>query len=107
VVEDDGPGIAPELQHRVFERFVRGGGDAGPRGTGLGLAIVDAVANAHGATVTMTSLPEFDGTRFEVTFPAAPSSGTGAAAEAPQQAGPQAQTSTTTGRTIGRRRSRS
>jgi two-component system, OmpR family, sensor kinase len=107
VVEDDGPGIAPELQHRVFERFVRGGGDAGPRGTGLGLAIVDAVANAHGATVTMTSLPELAGTRFEVAFPPAPSSGTGAAAEEAQQDESPAQTSTTTGRTIGRRRSRS
>ena len=110
VVEDDGPGIDPELQHRVFERFVRGGGDAGPRGTGLGLAIVDAVANAHGATVRMTSLPELDGTRFEVTFPAPPvvdrpASGDGAAALAGDQ--PQPQTSTTTGRTIGRRRSRS
>jgi len=108
IVEDDGPGISPELQHRVFERFVRGGGDAGPRGTGLGLAIVDAVANAHGATVTMTSLPELRGTRFEVTFPSAvngPVSGDGATPLAEDQ--PQAQTSTTTGRTIGRRRSRS
>jgi signal transduction histidine kinase len=110
VVEDDGPGIGPELQHRVFERFVRGGGDAGPRGTGLGLAIVDAVANAHGATVTMTSLPELDGTRFEVTFPPPPAadesvSGDGAVPVAGDQ--PQTQTSTTTGRTIGRRRSRS
>jgi signal transduction histidine kinase len=109
VVEDDGPGITPQLQHRVFERFVRGGGDAGPRGTGLGLAIVDAVANAHGATVTMTSLPELYGTRFEVTFPAVPveepASRDGDVALAGDD--PQAQTSTTTGRTIGRRRSRS
>jgi signal transduction histidine kinase len=109
VVEDDGPGIAPELQHRVFERFVRGGGDAGPRGTGLGLAIVDAVANAHGATVAMISLPELDGTRFEVAFPPpavdGPSPGDGAEPLAGNQ--PQAQTSTTTGRTIGLRFSRS
>jgi signal transduction histidine kinase len=111
VVEDDGPGIGPELQRRVFERFVRGGGDAGPRGTGLGLAIVDAVAKAHGATVTMTSLPQLNGTRFEVAFPPAPDSvppsPAGAAAEAAQQDESLAQTSTTTGRTMGRRRSRS
>jgi two-component system, OmpR family, sensor kinase len=112
VVEDDGPGIAPDVQRRVFERFVRGGGDAGdgPRGTGLGLAIVDAVATSHGATVTLTSLPEFHGARFEVVFPATPEAELGPAsgADAPELAGePVAQTSTTTGRTIGRRRNRS
>src|SRR5450755_1505801 len=43
IVEDDGPGIPPELERRVFERFVRGGRDGG-RGSGLGLAIVSAVS---------------------------------------------------------------
>src|SRR6202042_1474021 len=38
IVADSGPGIPPELQQRVFERFVRGGRDGG-RGSGLGLAI--------------------------------------------------------------------
>ncbi len=51
-VEDDGPGISPELEHRVFERFVRGGRDGG-RGSGLGLAIVRAVAQFHGGTVAL------------------------------------------------------
>jgi two-component system OmpR family sensor kinase len=111
VVEDNGPGIRPEVQRRVFERFVRGGGDAGdgPRGTGLGLAIVDAVATSHGGTVKLTSLPDFQGARFEVVFPPAPVSlnGDGAEAAEPPVDEPVAQTSTTTGRTIGRRRSRS
>ncbi|HEX3802646.1 MAG TPA: HAMP domain-containing sensor histidine kinase [Solirubrobacteraceae bacterium] len=109
VVEDDGPGIPPELQDRVFERFVRGGGDAGPgpRGTGLGLAIVNAVAASHGANVTLTSLPELHGTRFEVVFPSAPVELEDDDADAPETDAPLAQTSTTTGRTIGRRRNRS
>jgi two-component system, OmpR family, sensor kinase len=114
LVEDDGPGIRPEVQRRVFERFVRGGGDAGdgPRGTGLGLAIVDAVATSHGATVTLTSLPDYQGARFEVVFPSAPGatetdSETGAGSPPEPVGEPVAQTSTTTGRTIGRRRSRS
>ncbi len=66
VVEDDGPGIPPELQRRVFERFVRGGGDtgSGSRGTGLGLAIVQAVVSSHDATITMRSLPETPGNPF-------------------------------------------
>src|SRR6202042_2901643 len=52
IVADSGPGIPPELQQRVFERFVRGGRDGG-RGLGLGLAIVRAVAESHGGTVKM------------------------------------------------------
>ncbi len=106
VVEDDGPGIDPRLQRRVFERFVRGGGDTGSRGTGLGLAIVDAVASAHGASVRMTSLPELHGTRFEVIFPVSATGEVDAALPATAEF-EVAQTSTTTGRTIGRRRNRS
>jgi two-component system, OmpR family, sensor kinase len=116
VVEDEGPGIPPELQRRVFDRFVRGGGDtgAGGRGTGLGLAIVRAVADAHGATVMLGSQnasdPAHPGTRFEISFPpglaVAP---TGEPELEPEAAVPSeaTQTSTTTGNTIGRRRSRS
>jgi len=106
VVEDDGPGIDPKLQRRVFERFVRGGGDTASRGTGLGLAIVDAVATSHGATVRMTSLPELQGTRFEITFPERDQDDEDASLPPTAELG-LAQTSTTTGRTIGRRRSRS
>jgi signal transduction histidine kinase len=116
IVEDDGPGIPPELHGRVFERFVRGGGDkgGGARGTGLGLAIVRAVADQHGATVELARGPGGKGTRFVITFPdaqpkpadpsrdAAPTTPAGTE---PQQLA--AQTSTMTGSTIGRRRSRS
>ncbi|MEA2157775.1 MAG: two-component system, OmpR family, sensor kinase [Solirubrobacteraceae bacterium] len=99
VVEDDGPGIAPELQRRIFERFVRGGRDGG-RGSGLGLAIVRAVAESHGGTVTLER-PDQGGTRFVIRLPDAPST-------APLDPVPETdQTSTTTGSTIGRRRSRS
>ena len=69
VVEDDGPGIPPEIEQRVFERFVRGCGDGG-RGSGLGLAIVRAVAEAHGGTVSLTRLNASGGTRFAVRIPA-------------------------------------
>ncbi len=110
VVEDDGPGIAPNLQARVFERFVRGGGDTSEvrRGTGLGLAIVQAVADAHGATVKLTSTPRIHGTRFEIRFPARDTTHTHAAdTQVPPPLFGEPQTSTTTGSTIGRRRSRS
>ena len=49
-VQDDGPGVAPELRDRIFERFVRGAGDRGSS-SGLGLSIVRAVAESHGGSV--------------------------------------------------------
>jgi signal transduction histidine kinase len=71
-VEDDGPGIPPELERRVFERFVRGGRD-GARGSGLGLAIVRAVVESHGGVVSLERPRGLHGTRFEIRIPAAQS----------------------------------
>jgi two-component system, OmpR family, sensor kinase len=69
-VEDNGPGVPAELVPTLFERFVRGAGDRGGS-FGLGLAIVQAVADAHGGSVTLepTRLGE-TGARFVVTMPA-------------------------------------
>lgn len=53
-VEDDGPGIAPEHQAHVFERFFRAA-PSGVNGSGLGLAIVKEIANQHGAVIQVTS----------------------------------------------------
>jgi two-component system OmpR family sensor kinase len=69
-VEDNGPGIAPEIEHRVFERFVRSGRD-GARGSGLGLAIVRAVAESHGGTVVLERPEPGTGTRFVIRIPRA------------------------------------
>ncbi len=107
VIEDDGPGIPADLRERVFDRFVRGHGDGG-RGTGLGLAIVRAVADSHGARIDLsTRTGPGAGTRFEVRFPLSAQAAVPADTEEhPLEAldAPGAgQTSTTTGRTIGRR----
>lgn len=86
-VHDDGPGMAPDVAARVFERFYRadsarsrqGGG-----GTGLGLSIVSAIVAAHGGQVQVASLPG-QGTTITVVLPAAdlpappPPAGSGAA----------------------------
>ncbi|MBK7720992.1 MAG: HAMP domain-containing histidine kinase [Austwickia sp.] len=58
-VEDDGPGIDPELLPRVFSRFTRGdeARNRAQGSTGLGLSIVDAVVAAHGGTVRVASRP--------------------------------------------------
>jgi two-component system, OmpR family, sensor kinase len=108
-VEDDGPGIPAELTDRVFERFVRGGGD-GAKGSGLGLAIVRAVAESHGGSVILTTRQDEPGTRFVVELPAAHTAETRQPAASDESANDEpapAYTSTTTGSTIGRRRRRS
>jgi signal transduction histidine kinase len=58
-VRDHGPGIAPEHQERVFDRFWRGadGTRGRDRGTGLGLAIVRQVVESHGGSVAVHSSP--------------------------------------------------
>jgi two-component system, OmpR family, sensor kinase len=74
VVEDDGPGVPPELAGDLFERFVRGAGDRGGS-FGLGLAIVQAVAVSHGGSVTLDTgsrerPASTRGARFVVRLPA-------------------------------------
>jgi two-component system OmpR family sensor kinase len=70
-IEDDGPGIPPELLSHVFERFARGDSSRSrlAGSTGLGLAIVDAVVSAHGGQVAVTSRPGH--TLFVVRLPGA------------------------------------
>jgi two-component system, OmpR family, sensor kinase len=74
VVEDDGPGVPEELAPTLFERFVRGAGDAGGS-FGLGLAIVQAVALSHGGSVELERAEAaredgLRGARFVVRLPA-------------------------------------
>jgi two-component system, OmpR family, sensor kinase len=68
-VEDDGPGIPPELHEKVFERFFRGAGERSGS-SGLGLAIVRAVAESHHGNVTLEDPLDGRGARFVVRFPA-------------------------------------
>jgi len=70
LVDDTGPGIAPELREQVFERFYRAAPDT--EGTGLGLSIVREAARACGATVGLESnLRDGRGLRARVRFRAA------------------------------------
>lgn len=88
-VADDGPGVPAELREQIFDRFVRGGGPADTAvsgGSGLGLAIVRAVATSHGGSAGVGE-SERGGALFRIRLPLA------------------GQTSTTTGRIIGRVRS--
>ena len=68
-VVDDGPGIPPELQAEVFERFARGDPSRSrvDGSTGLGLAIVSAVVRAHNGSIGLSSAA--GNTEFTVRLP--------------------------------------
>ena len=66
-VDDSGPGIAAEDRERVLDRFYRAPGTEAT-GSGLGLAIVKAVADLHGAALSLTDSPELGGLRVELRF---------------------------------------
>lgn len=71
IVQDNGPGIAPDERERVFDRFYRGR-DAAAGGSGLGLAIVRQISEMHGGSVTLSAGSEGRGSQALATFPAAP-----------------------------------
>lgn len=66
-VRDDGPGIAPEDQMRIFEPFFQSRN--GPRGrVGLGLTVAKELVMAHGGTIAVDSTPG-SGTIFIIRLP--------------------------------------
>jgi two-component system OmpR family sensor kinase len=69
-VTDTGPGVPPELQKKAFARFTRADkARTGTEGsTGLGLSIVQAIVDAHGGSVELSSRP--GRTEFAVYLPA-------------------------------------
>jgi NtrC-family two-component system sensor histidine kinase KinB len=71
-VQDHGPGIAPEDQARIFQRFVQGPAAAGdaPRGSGLGLSISHDFITSQGGQLGVHSTPGA-GSTFFFTLPLA------------------------------------
>ncbi len=69
-VADEGLGIPPEEQERIFEKFYRIGRSEtqGRRGSGVGLALVRHIVEAHGGRVTVESQPG-RGSRFTLWLP--------------------------------------
>lgn len=65
-VRDEGPGIAPEAQKRLFAPFARAGTrkTAGERSVGLGLAIARLVVEEHGGRIWVESEPDHGSTFF-------------------------------------------
>jgi PAS domain S-box-containing protein len=67
-VRDNGPGIAPEDQEKIFEKYYRSRRTSGTKGNGLGLYIVKSVAEAHGGRVRLESEPG-KGSVFSIILP--------------------------------------
>ncbi len=72
-VEDEGPGIAPDVLPHLFDRFYRADPSRSRQagGAGLGLAIVKSLVEAHGGRVSAENRPE-GGARFVVDWPDQP-----------------------------------
>jgi two-component system sensor histidine kinase KdpD len=56
-VADDGPGLPPGEEKKVFEKFHRGAPESVPGGAGLGLAICSAIVAAHGGAIWAENIP--------------------------------------------------
>jgi two-component system sensor histidine kinase KdpD len=74
---DDGPGIAPELTERIFEKFYRAPqarlqADHQRAGTGLGLAICRGFIEAMGGRITAANRADRSGAVFTIALPVGP-----------------------------------
>jgi signal transduction histidine kinase len=67
-VSDRGPGIRPEDQALIFEKFGRVNRGEGKPGTGLGLFIARSIAEAHGATLEVAA-GAHQGAKFRLSLP--------------------------------------
>ncbi len=69
-VKDQGPGIAPEDQEAIFQKFRQASSDRNPlvKGTGLGLAIARALVEQHGGEIGLSSQPG-NGSIFHFSMP--------------------------------------
>lgn len=63
LLDDDGPGVAPELQHRIFEKGISSTG-----GTGMGLSDARQTVEQSGGQLTYASSPR-GGARFVMRVP--------------------------------------
>jgi signal transduction histidine kinase len=66
-VEDDGPGVAVPDLPRLTDRFYRGERSRTTPGNGLGLSLVSAVAELHGAKLSIDAMEP--GLRVTLSFP--------------------------------------
>ncbi|KXU92695.1 sensor protein KdpD [Caballeronia megalochromosomata] len=73
-IDDEGPGVPPGMQNRLFDKFTRGEKESAQPGIGLGLAICRAIVEAHGGQIGVANREDANGrilgARFWFTLPA-------------------------------------
>jgi two-component system sensor histidine kinase KdpD len=67
-VADEGPGLPPGEEERIFDKFHRAAPEGAQSGVGLGLSICKAIVQAHGGTIAAENLPA-GGAVFRFTLP--------------------------------------
>jgi signal transduction histidine kinase len=67
-IDDDGPGIPPDVLPDIFDAFVSSRLDS--RGTGLGLYVAAGIVGQHGGEIHASNRPG-GGARIEVQLPSA------------------------------------
>ncbi|AEI63796.1 sensor histidine kinase [Corallococcus macrosporus] len=67
-VRDEGIGVSPDEQERIFEQFERSASVQHFKGLGLGLWITKRIIEAHGGSIRLTSEPG-KGSTFTVELP--------------------------------------
>ena len=70
-VWDDGPGIPPDKEQLIFDKFSRGNKESAIPGVGLGLAICRAIVELHGGTISAIQRPQ-GGASFQIILPLSP-----------------------------------
>jgi len=69
-VSDNGPGVAPGAERRIFEKFTRGERESATPGVGLGLAVCEAIISAHHGRIWVEHTPgQASGAQFVFSLP--------------------------------------
>lgn len=69
-VSDNGPGVAPGAERRIFEKFTRGVRESSTPGVGLGLAVCEAIISAHRGRIWVEHTPgHASGAQFVFSLP--------------------------------------
>lgn len=66
--QDSGPGMEPEVQKRIFDKFYQGDTSHKKKGNGLGLALVHRIVTLYGGSIQVESIPDL-GSSFKILLP--------------------------------------